>query len=128
MLCSSAPAPRQYQARAKPLQHLYALAESRFTCTLTQSARALASETQGETARARSSGRILLSSSEGNRKPGFRFLEERGRADSSFYRVRGATVVAVANCLVRTRSALSPSVLWGKSSLENFGCFDHRQS
>ena len=35
------------------------------------------------------------------------------RADSSIYRVWEAAVAAVANCIVRARSALTLSVLWG---------------
>ena len=38
---------------------------------------------------------------------------EKVRADSSFYRVWEAPVAAVANCVVRAHSALTPSVLWG---------------
>ncbi len=44
-----------------------------------------------------------MSSSEWNRKPGFRFLEQgdESRQDSGFYRAREAAVAAVANCLVK---------------------------
>ncbi len=53
----------------------------------------------------------IMSSSEGNGKPGFRFLEKGGQEpDSSYYRLRKAAVAAVHNCLGRARSAFTLSV------------------